>query len=297
MSVAFKVSTDSQIKPKVVSPVRLIRADQAHEKSVKMLLYGDTGTGKTRAILGLLDRGLKILYFSTEIGGSGLLTVELEATQEQMQRLYKLEGLNDYQTIVKFLRKPDALIPEIYDLDLDLIFWDGFSEGQLVHLEEYIGEEIHAKNPKDESDARSSGLQLETRDWTMVLNGTVRMATDFLLMYNVKTGKPWHKVLTCKEVEKERVEDPANSDSKPKYRAKNTMLLHGGAKKLVEGGFDLILRTRVKTSALKPDERTYIYACAASESQTAKSRGIKLPSELGADMGVVWDKVKEQARL
>jgi len=290
------VRTDSTIKPSPVSKVTLYRSDKREDDPIKIMFYGDTGTGKTRTILGLLRSGLTVLYFSTEIGGSGLRTVKEEASPDELSRLYELEGLTDYRTLTTFLRSPEKLISEIYDLNVDLFFWDGGSEGQLVQLEEYIGESILPKNEREISDARRSGLQLETRDWSMVLNGTVRMVKDYLNMYNVRTGKRWHKILTFKEQEKERIEDLSGADSKPKYRAKNSMLIHGGAKKLVEGAFDFIIRTRVKTSAVDKTSE-FLYCTAPSDSQTAKSRGVKLPAEMPADMAVLWAMLSKKRSL
>lgn len=288
---AVTTRTDSKLPSTSVSPLRIRRADEVFDESVKILIYGDTGTGKTRSILGLLSEGLKVLYFSTEIGGTGLMTVRLEAPAEHLERLYEVEGLRDYRVITEFMRDPGKLLPDIYEIDPDVIFWDGLTEGQLVHLEEYIGEQIHLKNEREESDARRSGLQLEQRDWSMVLNGTVRMVKDYLYMHNTQTGRAWTKIATCKEAEKERVEDPANSDAKPKYKAKNTMLIHGGAKKLIEGGFDLILRTRVKSSPTKSEDREFLYCTAPRDNQTAKSRGIALPPEMPGDFSVVWQTI------
>jgi len=281
------VKTDSAIKPTPVSKVRVYRADERDDDPVKTMIYGDTGTGKTFVIRDLLRIGLDVLYFSTELGGSGLRTVKEDATPDMLSHLYEVEGLTDYNTLTTFLKTPEKLWPEVYDVPIDLVFWDGGSEAQLVQLEEYIGENILPKNEREISDARRSGLQLETRDWSMVLNGTVRMVKDYLNMYNVRTGKRWHKILTFKETEKERVEDLAGGDSKPKYRQKNSMLIHGAAKKLVEGAFDFIIRTRVKTNAIEKTSE-FLYCTLPSDSQTAKARGVKLPAEMPADMEKLW---------
>ncbi len=280
------VRTDSAIKSEPVSGVKMFRADLRGDDPVKLMFYGDTGTGKTYTLWELLRLGLNVVYFSTEIGGSGLRTVKENATDEELSHLFEIEGLTDYQTLTTFLKTPDKLLPDFYDQEIDVIFWDGGTEAQLVQLEEYIGENILPKNEREISDARRSGLQLEQRDWSMVMNGTVRFVKDYMNMYNVKSGKRWHKIMTFKESEKERVEDPTSD--KPKYKAKNTMVIHGAAKKLVEGAFDFIIRTRVKTSAVGDKKTEYLYCTLPSDSQTAKSRGVKLPSEMPADMSVLW---------
>ena len=281
------IRTDSAIRPAPVARVQMFRADKRTDDPVKLMFYGDTGSGKTYVIIALLRLGLNVVYFSTEIGGSGLRTVKEIATEEELSHLFEIEGLTDYKSLTTFLNNPEELIPEFYDTDIDMIFWDGGSEAQLVHLEEYIGESIMPKDERSISDARRSGLQLEQRDWSMVMNGTVRMVKDFMSMQNQKTGKRWHKIMTFKESEKERVEDPTGSDAKPKFRAKNTMVIHGAAKKLVEGAFDFIVRARVKTSAVTK-ESEYLYCTLPSDSQTAKARGVKLPAEMPADMATLW---------
>ena len=107
---------------------------------VKIMLYGPFGSGKTRTVGELLEAGLTILYFSTDSGGSGLLTVKNYLRSKNKMELAKnlivMESkyLETYDKVISFLERPDKFVDNIYDLDIDLVFWDGFSNFQGEHV-------------------------------------------------------------------------------------------------------------------------------------------------------------------
>lgn len=172
---------------------------------VKIMLYGPFQSGKTRTVGELLEEGLKILYFSTDSGGSGLLTVKNYLRSKKKielgDNLIVMESkyLDTYDKVISFLEKPDKYVENLYDLDIDLIFWDGFSNFQGEHVSRKVSDNVAsaaAERDKDLSAAREAGMQFETQDWGQVKLATQKASNLFFKMHNKKTGQVWHKIMT-----------------------------------------------------------------------------------------------------
>lgn len=258
---------------------------------VKMLSYGHTGTGKTYALVGLLQAGLKILVISTDVGGEGLNTVR-NALRESGQmhladNLLHIE-LPTYEDVETFLKEPHQIFPEIYDTDIDMLVWDGFSGFQQQQLSDYIAELEPLSSGDKTSEGREAGLWFERTDWGMVRNGTIRNLGRFLSMHNKVTGKKWHKYVTA-------LESGKASEDKLSGEVQKAPLIQGSAAALMGPAFDLIFQTRaVKVRDDEGIGRKYLYYTTGHEKLLAKSRGLKLEPIEPADMAILWKKITAQ---
>lgn len=303
-------------KPEKVAKLLARRAsDMKDPRPFKAMWYGESGIGKTYIVLQLLLMNFSVLYFSTEMGGDGLRTVT--SGLKALNRLDLLENLLvvppfvDYEAVSDFLQDPQSICPGLWcdtldkritsgeptkkeavpGFNPDFIFWDGFSEFQLLYLERYIADELQPDTPRAE---REAGLFAVEKDWNMVMNGTLRGSHDFFQIRDPLTGREPHKIVTCKQAEKERDAVPG-VDGKPLMKAKKTFILQGAAKKIFEGAFDFIFLATKRTS-LKPNEPpSYVWRVEASEKQTAKVRGFELAGvergEIPADFAALWSRL------
>lgn len=264
------------------------------------MLFGPYGSGKTHSIIGLLLRGLKVVVISTDVGGSGLLTVKVPL--RRMGRTDLLANLREVllysdEEIKEFCTSPTIYFPDIYDFNPDVLVWEGFSAWQQVELSEKIGNMPVESKHNELSLSVAEGLRFETPQWGMLRNATFRGMDKFCSMHDPRTGKIWHKVVTCQEGVK----------SKPKVEGSNTVgglidtyepLLQGAGGVLISGAFDLIIRTKEKKGV---DEKgnpatEYIYQI-RSENARQKVRGIDLPAVMPADMYKLWGIIAEQAGI
>lgn len=256
---------------------------------VKILSYGHTGSGKTWAIIGFLLSGLKVCVICTDVGGEGLTTVKTAlrdiGRQDLEDNLYYLE-LPDYEDVELFLKEPTKIFPDIYDIGLDMMVWDGFTGFQQYQLSEYIGEQeaYRGEDSKPVSDARQSGLWLERTDWGQIRNGTIRMLSRFLYLHNKKDGKVWHKYVTCLESGKVKTDQLTGDLQK-------APLIQGAAASMMGPAFDLIVQMNVTE---KDGKTEYQYKTSGNQKLLAKSRGIKLEPVEPADMRVIWNKICDQ---
>ena len=277
--------------------------DELTSEGIRILGYGDVGSGKTLAILGFLQAGLKVLYIPCEIGaGNGLLTLHCamrdRALLDLKKSLFVVRRLRDYQEYAAFLDEPEKFYPEIYDVGIDLVCFDSFTVFQLLHVAEEVEPELRKGEEYFEQ------LKLDSQAWGRLKNATVKNLNRFNRLYNCKTGKAWHKYMTCLEGDKEKVPgtglnqtaegakiDPA------KYAPKTTLLLQGAAKKLTESAFDVIIemRAREKLGGQGKMECVFEYQPQASDKLTAKTRGLVFNPIEDADMFKLWAKIKAQA--
>ena len=283
--------------------VKVHKLSDYADRCVKILVFGESGSGKTMGLVGLLRAGLKILIISTDVGGDGLATVyaELKRSGEEklLENAYVISGLITYDDVYSFLSDPKEVWPEIYDMDIDMVAWDGFSGFQLVQLQDHIGEDLAPEdsNTRKVSDVRKEGLKLEQQDWGAIKNATVKALTKFLNLNNPVTGKVWHKYMTCLEAEKERLLQ-VNDGDKPRYEEKKTLLIQGAAKKLVEAAFDIVIEARaVLERGDEGKKRVYQYHTQPHEKLTAKARGVQLEPIEKPDMAAIWQKTREQLGL
>lgn len=256
-------------------------------RSLKIMLFGDWGSGKTYILKELVLRGYKIWVVSTDPGGDGLNTIIIPLVKAGRQELFgnvRITTLGTHQEVLDFLTEPAAFMPDVYDWDPDILVWDGAANWQQVMLSEYVG----AKPVEDDpSVAVDSGLMFERAQWGMIRNGTMRGFDKFTGLNNKKTGKIWHKIVTCQE--DIRVKSGTTIE-------KQLPLLQGQGARLAGAAFDLIIRTvkrittNIDTGEIKKEFRYQI----ESDNQASKVRGFELPAEMEADPGKLWDMLTNQ---
>lgn len=269
------------------------RLSDPSKAGIRIFVYGPSGSGKSYFSKELLARGFRIVFLSTDIGGSGMAAVEGPLRRENnvaaLDNGVDIE-IRDYATTMKFLEKPESVWPEIYDFDPDILFWDGFGAFQQIELMEYVGE---MSGGKKSTEQRDSGLQLEQRDWGLIKQATIRMLDRFCSLHNPKTGKVWHKVLTAHEA----IKSVSNGDTSVLSETKEP-LLSGAGGVLSRGAFDLILKTAVrkaKTGEAGDDGgRVFEYVTSGHQNLAAKNRGFDLPSVIPGDGGALFMKLLEQ---
>ncbi|MEN6587809.1 MAG: hypothetical protein ABFE02_17345 [Sulfuricella sp.] len=280
--------------------LRAISLDEEEALPFKMMLYGTWGTGKTLSLVGLLLHGFKVLVLTTDVGGSGLLSVKtwLRRTGRAalLTNVYSLT-LSSYSEVESFLEAPETYMPDIYDVDIDWLFWDGFSGYQQVHVGSFVGdlEPARSDSGKPVSEGRQAGLVFEQADWGAVRNATIRAVSDFCNLANKKTGKQWHKAVTCLESVK------AKGGGQGGFVETRQPLLQGAGGILSGAAFDLIIETTATAASANAEEgsggRQYWYVTKGNQQIAAKSRGIELEPRETADMFALWQKIAKQVGL
>lgn len=247
------------------------------KSGLRLFFFGPHGSGKNFSVKGLIENGWKVLVLSTDIGGSGMEAVATPLRNEgKAECLRNCEDLTfppgDYEGFEAFLKKPTIVFPEIYDWDPDIIMWDGFGVFQQDTLQNYVGG-METESKRGPSEQRASGLKLEQSDWGLVRNATLRVLNLFCAMHNKKTGKVWHKIITCPENVKSKEFAPGKSA----LAESKEPLLSGAGGIFTRGAFDLIIKTQVRKA--KPNEesdddgRIYEYVIQGHENLAAKNRG------------------------
>lgn len=264
-------------------------ADPA-DRAMKMLCYGPTGTGKTLIISDFLEAGLTVLALSVDFGGEGFTSVEAHLKDIGRPELLANCLAYDFATydeVEEFLFNPTAMWPDIYEKDIDLVFLDGFSSFQMTLLDE----KIMSFSPQGEKagDAREAGLWSNQQDWGAVKKGTTKILDRFLRLKNEKTGKVWHKFVTCHENSTPKLDKLTGETRVGPY-------LQGAGASLIEPSFDLIFRTRkkrVEESGKKVVK--YLYELEGSDSRIlTKTRGLHLPATADGDFLPLWKSICQQ---
>lgn len=275
----LKAKSPSVAMSKSVLKVRSL--DDSESFSLKILAYGDVGTGKTYAIHGFLDLGWKVFVLSTDYGGDGLNTLR-SAPPEKKANLRFIQP-RTYEETQLFLRSPDKVFPEIYDWDPDVLVWDGFSTFHYQYVQPYIlGFEAKGR---DVSEMRELGLEPVLSDWSPIFRATMDSLELFLGLRNEKTGKAWHKYVTA------HMQSDITPQLTPQQkRQKRGPLLQGSSKVIIGAGFDLVFVTEAVST---PSGTVYRYILDPAQYLT-KARGIKLESKEPADMKALIEKIFTQ---
>lgn len=256
--------------------------DEDQGRWVKILGFGDAGSGKTFFIVGLLEAGLKILVVSTDLGGSGLASVYNELDRRGLKHLRKniVELLfPDYTALTNFFRKPESLKEEGFDLFVfrpDFMVWDGFTGFQQTTVQNFILDEITPAT-KNASEGRQEGLWAEQQDWGMIRNATVRSLNSFLGVHDWVNGRAIHKYVTC--LGQKSVTDKLTG------KTQRAPYVQGSAGALMGPAFDIIMEFRVKGDS--PNLR-YEYGCVGDEKFLGKARGFPLDPVEPADSKSLW---------
>ncbi len=256
--------------------VRKAQDIMAESRSFTLMLFGQQSTGKTLVIKDLLLLGLKVLVLDTDFGQGGLNTVYawFEAHPDEAHRLANLHVVDlDYEGIVQFQRNPLAIMPDLYDLDPDVIFWDGATAYQEADLEAYI--------------TKGDVLREDTnwKDWRSTRNGTIFPLMAILAMKNEVTGRPWSKVVTALEKTQSKTRAVSGSRDREDIPGTETTgpMLHTDARTIVGAGFDIALQTKRQ---VMPDKITYTYVSQGGTLLTKDRFG--LPPSMPGDFKEVF---------
>jgi hypothetical protein len=264
---------------------------------IKLGLYGDFGTGKTYSLADLVEKhGLRILVISTDVGCDGLSTLVAELQRRGRADLADTHvfhvTLETYEQFVEFIENPTLYFPEIFDVDLDMLVWDGFSSFQQYQLSDYV-EGLDTVISKD-------GSQITNKYWGEIRTATIKNLNRFLYLHNKKTGKLWHKLVTMlvNDAAKEESLLAATSETERQKLRKEVKVpfIQGSAAKLIGPAFDFFARTGTRrgepnAEGKRPTE--FVYNVEPNEKQKAKVRGVQFDPVIKADMGMVWGKLKE----
>lgn len=288
-------------RPKVIRSPRIVVKDgnDVEAACIKLMLYGDWGSGKTYALYFLLRMGYRVLVVATDFGGDGLNTIRIKLRKENREDLLsnlKVVNLKSYEDICAFLDHPDRYFPEIYDWNPDVLCWDGFSGFQQIDVNEMVGD-IASSEESNKSDdktrqGRLAGLQFEQQDWGVVRTATLRPANAFLSMKNEKTGKPWHKIVTCLEAVKNKVKKGPGDEGG--FEEAMRPLLQGAGGVIAGAGFDAIWRCVAKQVGVgSKATMQYVYETKPAGVRVAKDRGFEFPVEIEANMFKWWPQMCE----
>jgi hypothetical protein len=285
--------------PKII----LRRLSSAENKGLKIMAFGQPGSGKSYTAKALLELGLKIFFLTTDIGGSGLSAIEIPVREEGnahlLENAYEVQ-LPDYQTVEKFLKDPQKFLLEncdfnLYEFNPDILFWDGFSTFQQIDVQEFIGNMQF--QGKKASAQRESGLQMDQTDWGNIRNATVRCIDRFCALHDASRGKIWHKFVTSHE----NIKSQSTADGKSVLAETREPALQGAGANFAKGCFDLVMRTKVvvRSTGVPKDEdpRRFEYVVHGNENLASKVRGFKLPPVVPGDMGALFTELLRQSGL
>lgn len=265
--------------------VKTYEDDNDFNSCIRLCFFGGVGTGKTYTAYELLVMGFKIFYFSTDVGGGGVETVEIECRKNGRQDLLRTSlrsvEFSSYDEVLQFLDDPASIYPDIYDFDPDFLFWDGFACWQQVNVSEFVGSLAPSvtSTGKEVNEAVAEGLQFETAQWGQVRNATIRAIAKYMGLRNKKTGRVWNKIVTAHEEIKMK---PNKIGSSEPYTEEGYPMISGKAFNLFCGAFTALIRTK------KYDGKFYFST--GKDNKVAKARGISLgPDEqMEASMEKLW---------
>lgn len=298
-------------------------ASSADTSYIKIAGYGKTMSGKTDAIFALLMRGLRVFVLSTDMGGSGMLTVRSHlrkiGREDLLQNLVEYEiqdrdgAYEEVDTLINLFKDKelatqfeivleDGTVTTLFAWDPQVLCWEGFSNYQDSCIVRYVTtkditpDKVDARGnllPKAEgSEMRQAGFRLDDfRDWDAVKRATNYQLDEFLVIHNPLTGRKIHKYVTFHEKEPDlEPSRPGEAPKKPEDMKPN-ILLSGSARSTVINGFDLVVRMsrEVKKDPGKRPVITYLYQLSTADSAN-KLRGYHdLPDTMEADFGKIWD--------
>jgi hypothetical protein len=258
----------------------------------KIGVYGDFGTGKTFGLVDLIAvHGLKVLVVSTDVGGDGLLSVIAELRKRGRADLAETNvyhvTLSTYEEFVEFCDTPKLFFPEIYEVGLDLLAWDGFSSFQQYQVSEHV-DSLGTILDRE-------GNVITQKYWGEIKNASIKNLNRFLYMHNRQTGKLWHKYLTMLVTDSasEAALAKATTEAERQKLMKDvkTPWIQGAAAKIIGPAFDIFMRTGTRGTRKEDGTKgpaEFVYHVIPDEKQKAKLRGLEFPAVIPANMGTVW---------
>lgn len=271
----------------------------------KFFIYGASGTGKTRAIVGFLLAGLKIVVLSTEAGGHGLRTIV--AALKEIGRSELLANLVFFQlrsfAEVNFFLKmdeddEDKRQAEFIATDLgngytietfspDMLVWEGFSNFQNNYTDEHVlGMEYAGKVEKVGGKMREEGLIAGEKDYDAIGRISKRFLDSFAQLV-LAEGKLPHIYVNAWELE------PATPAPGREVKDADKIFrpdILGATRRQIGGYFDFVFRA-VRKQPLNGGVR-YEYIVASPDCM-AKQRDTALAAVEPADMEALWKKINQ----
>lgn len=260
------------------------------DKPFNMMLFGDKGSGKTYTIVSLLRLGFKVMVLITDYGKVGMETV-YSYFAAHPEESYLLDNLRqvvlDYEGLNEFSKRPASLVPDIYEWDPDVIFWDGCSAYQEIEAE------------KEATGTESDFTKKDWDAWRMTRAATVYPLDRILALRNPITNKPWMKFVTMLEDKKGEYEEIRVAGKEPIRKLKpgteiTGPLLHTSARKIAAAGFSLVVRLSrffgLSLDGVTPAAEKYRWETAVEGIET-KQRGFGIPPVVeGVDFQELWEK-------
>lgn len=281
--------------------------DNDEALTVKIAAFGESGSGKTYALVPLLELGYKIAVINTDFGGNGLVTVRNELIRRDERQLLKNIWFADfpvadgYRSVMAFLRDTFGVYPDLTDFNPDWLVWEGFSTFQMAQVDDELTESLTIDDEE------------RWTHWAGVRRGTIRALAYFLSARDPR-GKRWHKYLTCLEGDEREVSKAKKAfsgasaglsieetlkkaaeqaEKKPAGGKGGTTgarapLIQGSSQALLPAGFDLVLEM-VRLS--DGPNMKYTYNSTGVEGIKAKNRGFGLDPSMSADFGELWKRI------
>lgn len=260
---------------------------RAEDASFNLLVYGESGMGKTKIAVDLLLLGFKVVLVDTDFGRKSKETIQnyFYDHPEHMKfydnNLMVIDDL-DVEGVMAFCRNPASIYPEIYDWNPDVLFWDGMSAYQQGDLEADLCRDDFKRDDADYSTWRGSR------------NGTIFPLMKFLNQHNINTNKQWHKVVTL--MEDERVDRRKGASAAEKKKGEDIIvgsetkgpMLNTTARDLAGAGFSIVLQCLKTTLG---NEVTFKYITRGAKIISKDRFG--LPAELPGDFKEVYRKYIE----
>jgi hypothetical protein len=298
-SAREKLTKGSGVTSKTARP-QVKKLSDSSGRYVKLCLYGDYGTGKTYSICDLVELfGQKILVLTTDIGGDGLGTVVAELRRRGRVDLLDTHvfhvTLDTYEQFVEFIEDPTKYFPEIYDVGIDMLVWDGFSGFQQSQIVDYV------ESLPEVYDQQGNVITLKY--WGAIKSCTLKNLNRFLYLQDKKNGKLWHKLVTCLVNDVGKEEDlAAASNEKERLKVRKDVkapLVQGSAAKLIGPAFDVFFQTATRSVRDENNQRRteFIFKTVPTDKQKAKLRGPAFDPIIPAHMGEVWQRLTESYGL
>lgn len=223
---------------------------------LRIFLFGKSGTGKSYIIAQLLEAGKKVLVLDSDVGGNGLNTVRSYLKEKDKLHLMDnclLLPIESYEDAQKFVSNAEATFNSWVEgttwaeFSPDWIVWDGFGNFQQVHIWNYA---LQFDGGNKETEQRSEGVALETKDWQTVMKATHFAIDDFGRIVKAD-GSPIHKIwsshLDDREVDPEGKKiDQKDSAQRDRLKQGKKPLLAGKGAAMVVSAADYVIRTFTK---------------------------------------------------
>lgn len=239
-------------------------------EAVRIMLFGDQGSGKSYCEVPILQGGYRVVRVECDAGSRGedeTVLNHLRDTPELLENeiVVAPETPAEFEA---FMEDPTIAIPDLYDWDPDFLILNGYTNFQ-------------SKIEYEEFDRCDDSPQ---QTWGKIGKRTVEPLLKFLQLHNKVTGRNWSKIVTVLETDKPTEWNPTmdgkgNLQQKPvisSYRV--GPMLSTRARSLARGGFGLVLQT--KRRQIGSSKATFYYVTDGTDELMVKNRGYGLDREV-----------------